>query len=77
MEKTKLVVFNEHTLGYIQPELPTYVQILHASVLRGGVNTSRLIGSMDTVRIANSQDFENYRVSMVGYKNHPEEYIFN
>jgi len=77
MNKIKLVVFNENTLGYILPELPNYVQPLHASVLKGGVNTIRLIGPSDKIRLASELDFEEYRVVFNGYKNNPEEYIFN
>ena len=68
--KIKLVVLNNHTLGYILPELPNNVQILHASVLRGAVNCghSVLIKKSDYVKLASEKDFDEFRVLMDGYK---------
>jgi hypothetical protein len=80
MEKQiKLVVFNEHTLGYIFPEYPNTLQVLQPSVLRGSNlpdcgNTH--INKSDNVRLATEQDFIDYRVSFKGYKNNPE-YLYD
>lgn len=76
MERTKLVVFNEHTLGYILPQLPERVQILHTSILRGSYYTDRSVIYLSdgTVRLASEKDFDDYRCSFVGYKK--EEYEF-
>lgn len=80
MERTKLVVFNEHTLGYILPELPNYVQVLKESILRGATfrmfPDNSLIHSTDKVRLASEKDFDSFNVSMRGYKNLPEVYEF-
>jgi hypothetical protein len=62
--KVKLVVYQEHTLGYITPELPNYVQILHSSVLRGSPKKSDNFGSFmadGSVRLATEKDFDDYR----------------
>ncbi len=71
--KTKLVVLNENTLGYILPELPNYVQHLHASVLRGATgNTNSLVGSLDKVRLASEKDFNEYNVHFGSFGNKAE-----
>ena len=64
MSKIKFVVFNEYALGYIMPEQPDTVYTLADSVLRGVSRTIApyYIGAYDTVRLANRQDFENFRV---------------
>lgn len=79
MEKTKLVIIDEHTLAYIQPENPTVANILHASVLRGSPHPAfgQIMWEFKTVRLASEHDFNEYRVSFEGYKNNPDEYEFD
>ncbi len=80
MDRIKLVVFNEHALGYIIPERPDTVFTLADSVLRGVPFRVMLepyyIGSHDTVRLAGKQDFESFRVVFDGYEN-TDEYEFD
>jgi hypothetical protein len=79
MDKIKLIVMNEHTLGYILPETPKYISILHTSLLKGSTFNAQsgpiYIGSQDTIRLASDKDFEEYRVCFEGYKNN-SQYIF-
>ena len=77
-----LVVINNHTLGYITPERSNYVQVLHASVLRGSPKSSPLsamesilISTLDILRLASEKDFDDFRVSFVGFDNE-QEYKF-
>lgn len=76
MQRIKLVVFNEHTLGYIAPELPQYVFPLRASILKGAPfetnESSKLISKSDNVRLASEQDFEDFKVCFRGYDNENE-----
>lgn len=77
--KTKLVIFNEHTLGYVSPEMPDTLMVLHASILRGAcfevLPSSKHISSRDKVRLATAKDFDDYRVSFKGFDN-PELYEY-
>lgn len=83
MERTKLVVFKEHTLGYILPERPDYVQILEASILRGATfrmfADSDVINKPSDVRLATEKDFDEFRcVFSEVYRNENEyEYAKN
>ena len=79
MEKTKLVVINEHTLGYIMPETPNYAGILHTSVLRGSYYNGMggpIYIKNENVRLDTKKDFDDYRVVFSGYEKHPELYEF-
>ena len=63
-DKIKLVVLEGHTLGYIHPEMPNYVGILHTSVLKGSTYNywagSVILGNKP-VRLASEQDFKDFR----------------
>ena len=79
--KIKLVVYKNHTLGYILSELPNSVQILHTSPLKGSPTSSNLtsnfpINDQKDIRLASEKDFEDFRVSFKGYDN-PEIYTYN
>ena len=80
MDRIKLVVYNEYVLGYIIPEQPYMVNTLANSVLRGAsfrmMFEPYYIGAHDTVRLADRQDFEDFRVVFDGYDN-TEEYEFD
>jgi hypothetical protein len=76
-QKIKIVVINENCLGYILPEIPNKVQILHASILKGGNyydGVSTMINK--SVRLAKKEDFDIYRVQYQQYKSNPNEYEF-
>jgi len=64
-KKITYVVANEHTLGFIHPDLPDYIQIMHTSILRGsywnGLSGAQPV-SGNTIRQASLKDFEDYRV---------------
>lgn len=81
MSKIKLVVLNEHTLGYIDPRMPDYVYVLHTSILRGsnlGMNQSNyLLSKRDNVRLASVEDFDVYRVVVDGYLKDPNYLMKN
>lgn len=70
--RIKLVVVNEHTLGYIEPGRPHTLCVLRSSVLRGApfttMNDPRFLSPSDRVRLAGRQDFEDYRICFDGYE---------
>jgi hypothetical protein len=72
MAKIKLVVVNEHTLAFITPELPTFGQILHASILKGAtfcLHPDRIYTDGASVRLASEKDFNDFRVCFNGFNN--------
>ncbi len=79
--KIKLVVINEHTLGCIFPETPNYYSTFRALRSKGApfslLPGPTFIGSLTTVRLANEQDFKEYRVQFSGYEKHTDEYEFD
>ena len=70
--KTKLVVIDEHTLGYIDSRSPNLYSTLHSSILRGASFVlwpgSRVLSSLHNVRLATEQDFKDYRCCFKGFK---------
>lgn len=70
-EKIRLVVLNEHTLGY-QNDGERRIFVFHASVAKGANYTTRN-GDMvypnpgDTLRLASEADFNEYMISFDGY----------
>lgn len=73
--KIKLVVYNEHALGYILPEIPNNVYIFNSLLRKGGSGHNfgvRVITGIDNVRLANEQDFNEYKILMNGFKNDPK-----
>jgi hypothetical protein len=74
--RTKLVVLNNHTLGYILPD-SKYVSPLRASILKGATSENPIMLSPDDdVRLASEKDFEEFGVSFNGYKNDPDNFEF-
>ena len=73
-ERTKLVVVDEHTLGYIDPEQPDYAGVLHASILKGATfcvpaSIEPILIKHKKVRLASENDFNDFRVSFKGFDN--------
>jgi hypothetical protein len=65
-ERTRYVVMDGHTLGYLIPEMPNYVGVLAGSVLKGGPDsmqgTALIVPGHTQVRQAELEDFTNFRV---------------
>jgi hypothetical protein len=65
-ERSRYVVMDEHTLGYLIPEMPGYIGVLMCSVLKGGdgpMHGNAIITLGRTqVRQATSEDFTSFRV---------------
>jgi len=78
--RTKLIVADEHTLGYIHPDAPASVSVLKTSVLKGGVFTTNQvynvhISQYKNIRLASRVDFDNFNIHFEGY-NMPSVYEF-
>jgi hypothetical protein len=77
MEDTriKLVVIDNHTLGFIFPG-SRVASILHASVLRGATNYGLLAAPIchkgKEVRLATEKDFDDFRVVFGQFANEQE-----
>ena len=78
MEKIKLVVVNENTLGYIDPRTPNNLSILRALGTKGSRFNNHsgpaALFEYDTVRLASEKDFDNIGVCFEGYGNDYYEY---
>ncbi|GEM_PF-1349735 len=68
-DKIKLVVAEGNTLGYILPQLPNYLCILQASILKGSrfSNSSGSVNLPKEWRLASIKDFEDFNFSIKGY----------
>lgn len=64
-KRTKYVVMDEHTLGYLMDEMPNYIGVLAGSVLRGGRNplygNAIITPGRTCLRPATEIDFEFFR----------------
>ena len=74
--KTKLVVYNEHTLGYIMPELPNDVCIIRSLQSKGApIRFSYSpfpISPLDNIRLASEKDFDDFNVYFGSFGNEDE-----
>lgn len=79
-EKIKLVVVDEHTLGYVVEQMEDRAFVLHQSILKGApwqLHPHDILLSGRKVRLASEKDFEDYRVCFEGYKDDPiYEYVY-
>lgn len=75
--RIKLVVVDAHTLGYILPQIPDKVQILHTSILKGSPysDSSAIFVSRHKIRLASAEDFEDFRCVFGSFEN-PLEYEY-
>ncbi len=81
-EPTKIVVKDEHTLGYILPEKPDSLQILHDSILKGAPSNYNHTGSVpigkgDKIRLATKKDFDDFRVAWSKSYENEKEYTYD
>ena len=70
--KIKLLVIDEHTLAYSDPERSFQAQVLRASVLMGSHHRDGDVVPLrfvKKIRLATEKDFDKFMVSFDGYKN--------
>ena len=76
--RIKVIVINEHTMGLQRPGRAS-IEILQASVLKGAsfqyLPEPTQLNSNDTVRLANENDFNEFRIEFTQYASRPEEYL--
>jgi hypothetical protein len=79
-QRTKLIVVEENTLGYILPQLPNTLCILHASILKGSryVSYSNIESFIlpKEYRLATAADFEEFNQCFNGFMN-PDQYEYD
>lgn len=82
MSKTTFIVLNENTFGYTEggtqsPFCRMYV--MSVDYLHGGdpMNLDKIIiARKEKCRIATTNDFEHFRISVDGYLKRGEDYVF-
>ena len=77
MDKIRLIVIDEHTLGYQISE--TMAGVLQASVIKGATQSpwTNIIIKGKNIRLASQKDFDEFNVSMDGYKRAPHQFEFS
>lgn len=81
-ERVQMVVLEEHTLGYLIPNMGNlYLDVLSASVTKGapshyGKNGNFVSVENKNIRLATEEDFQKFRVQIEGYKNE-EDILYN
>ena len=78
--RTKLVVGDKHTLGYMNPITPNTFNVLKANTNKGAIYTTNISYNLDisqfkNIRLASAKDFENFNVSFVGFDN-KNDYLY-
>ncbi|BBI90481.1 hypothetical protein HYO65_gp089 [Tenacibaculum phage PTm1] len=74
--RIKLVVIDEHTLGYIFPEYPDEFHILSKNCESPYRSGDKYVITHENIRLACEQDFENFYTVFDGYNN-PARYIYD
>jgi hypothetical protein len=66
-DRIKVVVFKEHTIGFIFPEMPNSVSVLHSSLLKGAPfelwPACKVINKPEEVRLASNKDLEDFMIA--------------
>ena len=78
--RIKLVVGDGHTLGYINPITPNSFNVFKADSSKGAIYTTNICNSLDItqfkkIKLASAKDFENFKVSFVGFEN-KNDYLY-